>query len=188
MKLNKSLFWIFGLLILASSLYRVWDGRPWGFTPVFAMAIFSGAVIKDKRWAFIMPILCLFLSDLLYEALYRNGLSVIKGFYSGQIGNYLLIAGLVLIGFLVKKVKLPQVLMASLAAPLVYFLASNFMVWAGGGGLARPKTFGGLIQCYADGLPFLKGYILGSVVFSALFFSVYYLVRKYKLLNSTELA
>jgi hypothetical protein len=94
MKLNKSLLLAFGLLVLSAALYRVWDGRPYGFAPQIAMAIFGGAVIKDKRWAFILPLLSMFISDALYHLLYVNGLSEIKGFYSGQWLNYLLFAGL----------------------------------------------------------------------------------------------
>ena len=84
MKINKSILVSFILLVVVSALYRAWDGRPFGFAPQIAMAIFGGAVIKDKRWAILMPLLSIFLSDLLYEALYVNGLSTIKGFYFGE--------------------------------------------------------------------------------------------------------
>ena len=96
MKINKSILVSFILLVVVSALYRAWDGRPFGFAPQIAMAIFGGAMIKDKRWAILMPLLSIFLSDLLYEVLYMNGLSSIKGFYfgEGQLTNYLLILGL----------------------------------------------------------------------------------------------
>ena len=63
MKLNKSVLIAFGLLILSASLYRAWPGRPFGFAPQMAMALFAGAMIKDKRWAFVLPLLSMFLSD-----------------------------------------------------------------------------------------------------------------------------
>ena len=100
MKLNKSLLLAFGLMVLSASLYRAWPDRPYGFAPQMAMALFGGAVIKDKRWAFILPLLSMLLSDLLYQGLYMNGLTPIKGFYTGQWLNYLLIAGITLFGFL----------------------------------------------------------------------------------------
>ncbi|MGV3658128.1 MAG: DUF6580 family putative transport protein, partial [Chitinophagaceae bacterium] len=61
MKLNKTLVFAFVLMIIAASVYRVWDGRPWGFVPQMAIALFAGAVIKDKKWAFAMPLLSMFL-------------------------------------------------------------------------------------------------------------------------------
>jgi hypothetical protein len=94
MKLNRSNLLILFILILACALYRVWDSRPMGFAPQIAMALFAGSVSKDKRFAFLFPILSLFISDLIYQLLYIQGLTTIKGFYSGQWQNYLLIASI----------------------------------------------------------------------------------------------
>jgi hypothetical protein len=149
-------------------------GRPFGFAPQIAMAIFAGAIVKDKKWAFLLPIASMFLSDLLYEVLYQYNIVEIKGFYSGQLINYVLFTGLTVFGFFVNSRKPFSILLASVAAPSVYFLLSNFMVWIGGGGLYRPKTFDGLIMCYNDGLPFYKTSIMATVAFSAILFGVYY--------------
>jgi hypothetical protein len=158
------------ILILTAALYRALPGRVWGFAPHLAMAVFGGSVIRDRRVAFAMPLLSLLLSDAVYHILYLNGLFGIPGFYQGQVGNYLLIGSLTVVGFFVRRDSAPQVLAGSLTAPLVYFLASNFMVWVGGGGLGRPRTFSGLVQCYADGLPFLQTSLVGTVLFSAVLF------------------
>src|SRR5215204_3767615 len=108
MKRNKSNLLILFMLILACALYRVWDSRPMGFAPQIAMALFAGSVIKDKKFAFLFPILSLFVSDLLYQFLYSQGLTTIKGFYSGQISNYILIASITVIGFFINKNKIVQ--------------------------------------------------------------------------------
>src|SRR5690349_690322 len=89
MKMKKSVLLAFSLLILASSLYRVWPDRPFGFAPQWAMALFAGAVIKDKKWAFLLPLVSMLVSDTLYQILYNNGVSQIWGFYGGQWLNYL---------------------------------------------------------------------------------------------------
>jgi len=128
MKLNKSVLLAFGLLLLSASLYRAWPDRPYGFAPQMAMALFAGAMIKDKRWAIIMPLISMLISDIIYQALYLNGASSIKGFYNGQILNYLLIAGITLFGFLMKKVNLIRVTLFSLSGSILFFLASNFGV------------------------------------------------------------
>lgn len=167
----------FGLLIVMGALYRVWDGRPLGFAPQIAMALFAGAVIKKKQWAFIIPLLSMLISDALYEVLYLRGMTEISGFYSGQITNYILFAGLVTIGFLIKKIKVLNVLLASIAAPTLYFFVSNFFVWFSGAGLMRPKTFDGLMMCYGDAIPFYHGSLAGTLVFSTILFGGFYVVQ-----------
>lgn len=198
MKLNKSFLLAFGLLILSASLYRAWPDRPYGFAPQMAMALFGGAMIKDKRWAFILPLLSMMLSDVLYQALYVNGLTAIKGFYTGQWMNYMLIAGITLFGFLLKKINFVRVTAFSLTGSVLFFLTSNFMVWLGGGGLGRPKTFDGLMLCYYDGLAFLRDYgfingfygnlFIGDLFFCAVLFGGYYLLNKFALQSKHQLA
>src|SRR5256886_17656815 len=50
------------LIMLAAAL-RV-APHPWNFTPVGAMALFSGAVLKDRRLAFLVPLVALFAGDV----------------------------------------------------------------------------------------------------------------------------
>ena len=177
MKNNRSFLIALLLTVVVTALYRIMPNRPYGFAPQIAVALFSGALfVKNKKWAFVMPLLSMFLSDLLYEVLYLNGLSEIKGFYGGQWVNYLLFAGLTLFGFLIRPDKASNVLGAALAAPTTYFLVSNTIVWAGGGGYHRPKTFEGLMTCLSDGLPFYKMGIIATVVFSCILFGSYYLL------------
>jgi hypothetical protein len=182
MKITKSFVVSLVLTVLVSALYRILPGRPMGFAPQIAIALFSGALfVKDKKWAFALPLLSMFLSDLLYEVLYQNGLTPIMGFYSGQWLNYLLFAGLTCFGFMIKKSKVANVIFASLAAPTVHFLLSNFLlVWVVdlGFGLNRPRTFNGLLLTYEDALPFYKNSLIATVVFSAVLFGTYYLVKE----------
>ena len=188
MKLNKSVLLSFGLLVLAASLYRAWPDRPFGFAPQMAMAVFGGAVIKDKRLAFLLPLISMLVSDVLYQLLFVNGLTQIEGFYSGQWINYLLIAGLTLFGFLLKKITALRVAAFSLSGSIIYFLLSNFTVWLGGGGYSRPKTFDGLMMCFYDGLAFLRDYgivkgfygnlFIGDLFFCTLLFGSFYLISR----------
>jgi len=182
MKLNRSNLLILFILILACALYRVWDSRPMGFAPQIAMALFAGSVSKDKRFAFLFPILSLFISDLIYQILYIQGLSTIKGFYSGQWQNYLLIASITIIGFFINKNKIGQIFIGSLAGAVYFFLISNFMVWVGGGwdinNQPYPRSFSGLMLCYTEALPFFKWSVLSTLVFNGVFFGSFYLLGK----------
>ena len=182
MKLNKSSLLVLFILILACALYRVWDSRPMGFAPQIAMALFAGSISKDKRFAFLFPVLSLFISDLLYQFLYSQGLSTIKGFYSGQWQNYLLIASITIIGFFINKNKIGQIFVGSLAGAVYFFLVSNFMVWVGGGwdinNQPYPRSFSGLMLCYTEAMPFFKWSVLSTLLFNGIFFGSFYLLGK----------
>ena len=182
MKSNKSLILTLVVLIILAALYRIIPGRPLGFAPQIAIALFGGAAIKDKKWAFALPIFSMFISDVLYQVLYKAGVTSIYGFYDGQLLNYALFALMVIIGFAIRKIHFINVLLASLAAPTLFFLLSNFITWSGmaGGlrGLNRPLNFQGMLMAYADGLPFYKGTIIATLFFSTLLFGGYYLLTK----------
>jgi hypothetical protein len=181
MKAKKSLVISLVLMVLVSALYRIMPNRPMGFAPQIAIGLFSGAIfVHNKKWAFILPLVSMFLSDLLYELLYLNGMSDIKGFYDGQWVNYLIFISLTCFGFMIKKNRVFSVLAAAIAAPTAHFLVSNFvMVWLvdRGFGLNRPHTFNGLLLTYYDALPFYKNALLATVVFSAVLFGTYYLAQ-----------
>lgn len=176
MKLSKNVVFTLIALIVVAALYRVIPGRPFGFAPQIAMALFAGAVIKDKKYAFALPLVSMFISDAIYQILYMSGLSIIPGFYEGQAINYILFTSLTAIGFLIKKISVVNVAIASFAAPTVYFLLSNFFVWLSGtGGYQHPQTFEGLMMTMSDGIPFYKNSIWATLFFSALLFGSYYL-------------
>ena len=177
MKISRQIAVSFILLIIIAALYRIMPGRPYGFAPQIAMAIFGGAVIKDKRLAFLLPLLSMFISDALYELLYRNGVGKIQGFYQGQLTNYILFGSMTIFGFLIRRLNVKKILLASLAAPTTFFLLSNFFVWLSNSpdaGLSRPKNFSGLLLCYSDGLPFYPWSVVSCIVFSAILFGGYY--------------
>lgn len=200
MKLNKSILVSFILLIVVSALYRVLPTRSFAFAPQIAMAIFGGAMIKDKRWAILLPLLSIVLSDLLYQVLYINGFSSIQGFYfgEGQLTNYALILGLTLFGFLLKKKTVLNILGFTISGSFLFFITSNFFVWLGGGGFARPKTWDGLLLCYNDALAFYRDYglikgftgnfVLGDIFFSLVLFGGFYLINKTMLQPKGQLA
>ena len=156
-------------------------GRPYGFAPQIAMAIFGGAIIKDKKFAFLLPLLSMFISDAMFEILYRNGVGNMQGFYEGQLTNYILFGLMTFFGFFIKNFNMGRIAIASLSAPTTYFLLSNFMVWVSNSpyaGLQGPKTFNGLLLCFGDGLSFYPWSVAATFVFSAILFGSYFLINK----------
>lgn len=178
MKLTKQITIGFLILVAVAALYRIMPGRPFGFAPQIAIALFGGAVIKDKKWAMILPLLSLFVSDALYELLYIAGITPIYGFYSGQLQNYLLFGGLTCFGFMIRNFNLGKIALTSILAPTTYFVVSNSLVWLTGTGLGRTKTISGWALTLVDGIPFYLNSVVATVLFSALFFGSYYLFQK----------
>jgi hypothetical protein len=171
MKLNKEIVIALIIMIVTSALYRVLPGRPFGFAPQIAIALFSGSLfVNNKHFAFLLPLVSMFLSDLFYQVLYVNHLTTIQGFYDGQWQNYLLIAATAIFGFGLQTNNIGKFAGNFIAAPTVYFLVSNFMVWASFGGYQRPLTASGLLQTMVDGLPFYGYSVAGTFVFGAVMF------------------
>jgi hypothetical protein len=180
MKLNKKIYIAATLIILASAVYRVSPLREYGFAPQWAIAIFSGFLFSNnKKWAFALPLLSMFLSDAIYEVMFSMKLTNIQGFYGkGQIVNYALFALVTCVGFFIKQFNAVKIGAAAIAAPTLFFLFSNFDVWVTNTGYLRAKTLGGLMQCYEDGLPFYKTSIYGTLIFSVVMFGTYYFIAK----------
>lgn len=178
MKQNKTLIYTFLALIVVGALYRLVPNRPENFAPMWAMGLFAGSLIKERKYAFAVPLLSMFISDILYHLLYINGIGITPGFYGGQWINYLLFAGLTVVGFYINAAKASHIIAGSFASPTLYFIVSNFLVWLKGGGWGHPKTWEGLLLTYADGVPFYQNSIYATLVFSAVLFGGYALVRQ----------
>ncbi|HEY6505448.1 MAG TPA: DUF6580 family putative transport protein [Chitinophagaceae bacterium] len=198
MKLNRSAIIVFILLLVSAALYRIIPGRPFGFAPQMSMALLGGAVIRDKKWAYVLPLLSLFLSDLMYYFLHAAGLTDILGFYDGQWAIYIAFILVTSLGFLMKKVSLLNVAAFSVAGSVLFFLISNFVTWKVGQGFARPQTFEGLMLCYGDGIAFYRqfglingfegNFILGDLVWSFILFGSYWLITKFMTVSKPQVA
>lgn len=170
----------FGVLtafILVTAFSRIIPHMP-NFSPLGAIGLFGAAHFAKKWQAFLIPIAATWLSDLfinnvIYAQYYPQFTWFYQGFY-WQYGSYLLItlAGVFIFG----KINPKRVMAGALASTTIFFLVSNFGVWAGG--TMYSKTFDGLMACYAAGIPFLNGTILGDLVYSAALFGTFALAQK----------
>lgn len=191
MQTKRQTLFIFLLLVLSTALYRIipFEMREgWLGAPQLAMAIFAGSVIKNRKIAFVLPVFSMLISDLVMQVLFWKNVTNIPGFYEGQFLNYLLIASLTVIGFFISHRKPVQIAGGALGGTLIFFLLSNFGVWAGNGGWQRAKTMSGLLQTYADGLPFLTMQVAGSLIWSVALFGLYYLITQPKKIAATAKA
>ncbi len=152
------------------------------FTPIGAMALFGGCYFSSKLKSFIFPLMALFISDLVimhaFFPKYSTGL-----LYQGWIWTYVAFAFAVVIGSFIKKVSFKSIFISALGASLVHWVISDFGVWFGGldftTGLSFTKDIAGFVKCYVLALPFLKGILLGNLVFSGLMFGLFELAQKH---------
>ncbi len=167
MKINARLIVFTLLLIVLASVCKYYFGPSleWsGFSPVIAIALFSGFIIKQRDTSFLLPLLALFISDVVIQFLYVQGQFKYPGFYGGQWKNYLILLSATVIGWLFKGRYYSSLLVGAIAAPTVFFLISNFNVWLSAE-VTYSRDFSGLITCYAAGLPFYKNALIATLVF-----------------------
>jgi hypothetical protein len=68
-------------------------------------------------------------------------------------------------------------LASALASSVLFYVASNFAVWAVWNMYA--KTFAGLIACYTLALPFFERAVAGDLFYTALFFALPVVLRQF---------
>jgi len=177
-KMNKqstSTLIIAVLLIIIAALSRVFL-YPNNFSPIIGMAIFSGAVIKDRKLAFALPLLAMFFSDVLFEVL-----SIAPGFWGwGQLIGYGILALITVIAFSMKKINVFSVASYSLGSSLLFFFLSNsaFFVFDNPIYHTYTQDYSGYFAALAGGLPFLKTGIMADLVYSTILFGTYFVVQQ----------
>ncbi len=168
MKINGRFLLFVLILVGITTLCKIQFGADltWsGFSPVIAIALFSGLIIKQRSMSFLLPVIALVVSDLVIHVLYKIGEFPYAGLYHGQWKVYLILLSATLIGWLLKGRKYGSLIVGAIAAPTVFYLISNFMVWLGSDGVYYTKDFDGLINCYVAAIPFYRNALTGTLVF-----------------------
>ncbi len=161
---------IASVLILFAAFSRLIP-HPMNFAPIAAIALFAG-VYMDKKFAFILPITAMLLSDLFI------------GFYAGIEWVYGSFAVVALIGLWLKKRvenksgagKAGYIFGSTLVASILFFLFTNFGVWISG--MMYEMSFSGLVQCYTMAIPFFRNSLGGDLFYSAALFGIYEAVTR----------
>jgi len=155
------------LMVLGAGVFRLaahqfgW----WNIAPIAAMALLGGMYL-GRRYALWIPLAVLAVTDIVLNV--QMGYPAIYWPRAFDYGAFLLIG---LLGLWARKRKLATKISAAIATPFLFYLISNFAVWLFGLGTNAPyaKTVPGLVECYAAGLPFLRGTLIGDWSFMALF-------------------
>ena len=184
MKSQQKQIILVSVLVLLTALWRVVNTELniYHLVPVAALGLFSGSVLEQKKWAYLIPLSAMFLSDL--------GLSFftsMQGFYGiSQIVNYLALGMVTFIGTRLVDRNAINVAGFTIGGSLIFFVVSNFGTFLSG---YYGYSFSSLVECYTMALPFYKSELstqfflssmISDLVFSSVAFSIYamFLVSK----------
>jgi hypothetical protein len=152
------------LIVLAAAL-RI-APHPWNFAPVGAMALFSGAVLKDRRLAFFFPLVALFVGDA-----FIGFHKLIPVVYASFLIN-------VAIGLWLRDRRtIARISLATLLGAIQFFTVTNFAVWQFLS--SYPHTASGLLACYIAGIPLFWNTLAGDALYAALLFGSFALAERF---------
>lgn len=154
--------------ILVAAMSRLFPHIP-NFTPIAAMALFGGVYFSDKRLAFVIPLLAMLLSDVALQLFFG------WGFHNTMIYVYIGFILTSIIGIMVRRnVTILSVASGSIAASILFFIITNFGVWASFG---FQSGISGLNTTYLMGIPFFAPTLLGDLFFNGVLFGAFYLAQ-----------
>lgn len=168
-------FWLIATIVFFAAFSRLLLLGVPNVSPVTAIALFGGAYFGLKRWAYLVPFLAMWMTDLILNN------TVYAAYFDGFVwyGNLWVYASFMLIvalgTILLKRVSTFSLLAASITASLLFFMVTNFGSWASGA--MYPKTFAGLMASYSAGLPFLRFTVLGDLLCTTILFGLYELYK-----------
>ncbi len=156
---HKNQFVLIAGMIVLAAIMRLLPHWP-NFTPVAAMALFGGAYISNKKFAFAVPFIAMFLSDL------------VIGFHNTMWAVYLSFAAIVGIGMLLRENKsVLRTAGAAVASSVLFFVVTNFAVWLAGGFYSMDLA--GLVQCYVAAIPFYQYSVIGDLFYAGVMFGAF---------------
>jgi vitamin B12 transporter len=148
--------------------------HPYNFAAIGSVALFSGARIP-RRFALAVPLAAMAASDFLID--YGTGRRAITFVRLAVYGSF---AAIVLVGRLAARTARPLRLGGlSIAGSLLFFLVTNFAVWASMA--TYPPTVAGLALCYSAAVPWFWNTLAGDLLGTALLFSLDGLARRSRL-------
>ena len=151
--LRNPTVWSAAALIALAAATRLLPHPP-NFTAVLAVAMFAGALYARPYHALLVPWLAMAVSDLVlgwHATLWAVYLAVALGVGCGR--------GMLL------RLRASGLLAAGLSSTALFFITTNFAVWAHGG--LYPPTAAGLLACYIAAIPFFHHTLLATLLYGA---------------------
>mgnify|MGYP000129268812 CR=1 FL=1 len=179
-------------VILTAAAARLLPHPP-NVTPIIAMGLLAGSHLGrnanesttrpswiKRGWTklqpYLLPLLAMLLSDLAIQAV--TG----QGFHRSMPAVYIAILCAVIIGKVftsTQSTNTPsfalRIGLSTVLASTVFFLITNFSVWAFSG--FYPKTGAGLTLCFSAAIPFYRNSLIGDLCWTTALFGTLYFGR-----------
>jgi len=163
--MNKKHLVLLIIFLAALGIYYRLTPHPANFSPIGAIALFSG-VYLTKKWSIVLPLGIMLFTDLFL------------GFYEWQ--TMLAVYGCLALSFwLGSKLRANKnfinLASSGLAMSVVFFVITNLAVWAFSSWY--PHNWSGLLLNYTLAIPFFRNSLLGDVFFMSALFGGYEFFR-----------
>jgi len=137
-----------------------------GVWPFAASALFAGRMLRMPAFAVIVPLAAILLSNVAlagddWRITVIVCLATILPAFAGMLTR--------------RWPGAIPVVAAMISCSLIFFVATNFAVWAFSG--MYPLTWQGLAECYIAALPFLDKTVLGDLFWTAVLFGGAWLMQ-----------
>lgn len=146
---------VYAGIVAAGALSRLVPHAP-NLTPLGALALFAGASFDEEPMAFAVPMAAMLLSD------------AVLGFRGNMPAVYVSFLLSVLLGRVLRREGhepgLLDVGAASLWSSTLFYLLTNFSVWAGSD--MYPHSAAGLVLCYAMAIPLFGSSLAGGLLYA----------------------
>lgn len=147
----------YAAIVVAAALSRLVPHPP-NFTVIGALALFGGACFENRLAAYLVPLAAMLLSD------------AVLGFHGGMPVVYLAFLLTTALGRRMRGNRnIATVARMSFLSALLFYVITNFGVWAGGSHM-YPRTAQGLVSCYIAAIPFFGNTLAGTMIYSAALF------------------
>jgi len=148
---------VLALLLLSLGILSRFIPHAPNFTPVIAIALFGGVFLRRSQ-AVILPMALMVATDMLlglHEMVIFTWGSVLVISYIGLWAR--------------KSPTFGKVLLASVGSAVLFFAVTNFGAWLA----YYPQTWEGFVTCYTLAIPFFRGTLASTLLYSALMFGGY---------------
>ena len=187
-KENREIIWV-AVIVLLTAAFRIFNAEAhiYNMVPVAAIGLFSGSILSQKRWSYIIPLAAMFLSDI--------GISWVTSmpaFYGvSQVMNYTALALVTLLGTQMTKRNVATIAGYTISGSLLFFVLSNLGTFLGG---YYGYSTQGFTQCYLMAIPFYKNEFatqlflnsfFGDLMFSAVAFGFMYAISRSRAIVQT---
>jgi hypothetical protein len=161
------------LLIILGALSRLVPHPP-NAVAIGALALYAAARLP-RVWAFVVPVAAMVLSDIIIDYGYGHG-----AFPITRLTIYATKVLIVALGRLPRANAGPMVRASmSLVASTLFFLTTNFALWATDPISPYARTWGGLASCYTAAIPFFGNALMADLTGTAFLFTLDHVIQVY---------